>query len=89
MTIHTESENEDTYKSEQSLSEFRGREITRLESILEKLVSELHDASQVSGRDNMIRVAPLLEIIGNTVQCPDCTEHSKNMATSSEYQKNS
>lgn len=47
-------------------------ETDRLRAILEKVVAELHDASQVSGRDNTIRVAPLLAIIGDAVQCPDC-----------------
>lgn len=47
-------------------------ETDNLRTILEKIVAELHDASQVSGRDNMIRVAPLLAIIGDAVQCPDC-----------------
>lgn len=52
-------------------------EADRLRSILERLVAELHDASQVSGRDNMIRTAPLLAIIGDAVQCPDCLHFEK------------
>ena len=52
-------------------------EADRLRLILEKVVAELHDASQTSERLNMIRVAPLLVIIGDAVDCPDCLAWAK------------
>ncbi len=44
---------------------------------MEKVVAELHDASQVSGGSNMIRSDYLLAIIGDAVQCPDCLHWEK------------
>lgn len=49
----------------------------RLRLILERIVAELHDASQVSGGNNMICSDYLLEIIGDAVQCPDCLAWEK------------
>ena len=48
-----------------------------LVGILRSLVATLHDASQVCddperGHYNTHRVAPLLAIIGDAVECPDC-----------------
>lgn len=52
-----------------------------LREVLEKVVAQLHDASQVregyvlpSGEKvrNSIYVQPLLDIIGDAVECPDC-----------------
>lgn len=50
---------------------------TKERGILERLVAELHDASQVSGGNNMIRSDYLLEIIGDAVECPDCRVFEK------------
>jgi hypothetical protein len=52
-------------------------EADRLRSILEKVVAELHDAAQVEGRDTFTRVTPLLDIIGDVVQCHDCLHWEK------------
>jgi hypothetical protein len=46
-----------------------------LEETLQRVLAELHDASQfreTPERRNRIDVTPLLEIIGDVVECPDC-----------------
>lgn len=48
-----------------------------LEGILERILAALHDASQIdetaeNGIVQRIRTKPLLELIGDAVECPDC-----------------
>jgi hypothetical protein len=52
-------------------------EADRLRDILQRVLAELHDASQIretpeNGIRQTIRTKVLLDIIGDAVECPDC-----------------